>query len=79
MRNFISVLGSTGSIGLSVLTILKKKNSFTPYLFSANKNYDLICKQVRQFKPKYFLISDDKIFNKVKKNLNLVKLKSLIT
>ena len=75
MRNFISVLGSTGSIGLSVLTILKKKNSFTPYLFSANKNYDLICKQVRQFKPKYFLISDDKIFNKVKKKFKYSKTK----
>ena len=75
MRNFISVLGSTGSIGLSVLTILKKKNSFTPYLFSANKNYDLICKQVRQFKPKYFLISDDKIFNKVKKKFKFSKTK----
>ena len=75
MRNFISVLGSTGSIGSSVLKILKKKNSFTPYLFSANKNYDLICKQVRQFKPKYFLISDDKIFNKVKKKFKFSKTK----
>ena len=75
MKNFISVLGSTGSIGLSVLTILKKKNSFTPYLFSANKNYDLICKQVKQFKPKYFLISDDKIFNKVKKKFKYSKTK----
>ena len=75
MRNFISVLGSTGSIGLSVLTILKRENSFTPYLFSANKNYDLICKQVKQFKPKYFLISDDKIFNKVKKKFKYSKTK----
>ena len=75
MKNFISVLGSTGSIGLSVLTILKKKNSFTPYLFSANKNYDLICKQVKQFKPKYFLIYDDKIFNKVKKKFKYSKTK----
>ena len=67
MTNFITVLGSTGSIGLSVLTIIKKKKFFIPYLFSANKNYNLICKQIKQFKPKYFLIYNDKIYNKVKK------------
>ena len=75
MMNFISVLGSTGSIGLSVLTILKKEKSFTPYLFSANKNYNLICKQIKQFKPKYFLIYDDKIFNKIKKKFKYSKTK----
>ena len=75
MINFISVLGSTGSIGSSVLTILKKKKSFTPYLFSANKNYDLICKQIKQFKPKYFLIYNDKIFKKVKKKFKYSKTK----
>ena len=75
MKNFISVLGSTGSIGSSVLTILKKKRSFYPYLFSANKNYDLICKQIKQFKPKYFLIYNDKIFNKVKKKFRHSKTK----
>ena len=75
MKNFISVLGSTGSIGSSVLTILKKKNYFTPYLFSANKNYDLICEQIEQFKPKYFLIYNDKILNKVKKKFKYSKTK----
>ena len=75
MINFISVLGSTGSIGSSVLTILKKKKSFTPYLFSANKNYHLICKQIKQFKPKYFLIYNDEIFNKVKKKFKYSKTK----
>ena len=75
MINFISVLGSTGSIGSSVLTILKKKKSFTPYLFSANKNYDLICKQIKQFKPKYFLIYNEKVFNKVKKKFKYSKTK----
>ena len=75
MINFISILGSTGSIGSSVLTILKKNKSFTPYLFSANKNYHLICKQIKQFKPKYFLIYNDEIFNKVKKKFKYSKTK----
>ena len=40
MKKLISILGSTGSIGLSTLKIIdKKKNIFVPYLFSADKNY----------------------------------------
>ena len=68
MRKNISILGSTGSIGLSVLKIIdKKKNYFKINLLSANKNYKLICKQISKYKPKYFIINDPVILNKVKK------------
>ena len=68
MKKLISVLGSTGSIGLSTLKIIdKKKNYFKPYLFSANKNYKLICKQIKKYKPIFFFINDEKVFEKVKK------------
>ena len=68
MKKLISVLGSTGSIGLTTLKILdKKKNYFKPYLFSANKNYFLICKQIKKYKPIYFLVNDKKMYEKVKK------------
>ena len=62
MKKKISILGSTGSIGLTTLKIIdKKKNFFKPlYLLSANKNYKLICKQIKKYKPKYFLINDKK-------------------
>ena len=42
MKQKISILGSTGSIGLQSLDIISKnKNSFIIYLLSANKNlYD---------------------------------------
>ncbi len=70
MRKNISILGSTGSIGLSVLKIIdKKKNYFKINLLSANKNYKLICKQISKYKPKYFIINDPVIFNKVKKKI----------
>ena len=40
MKKLLSILGSTGSIGLTTLKIIdKKKNFFKPYIFSANKNY----------------------------------------
>ena len=59
MTKLFSILGSTGSIGLTTLKIInKKKNFFKPYIFSANKNYKEICKQIRLYKPKFFLINN---------------------
>ena len=43
MKKFISILGSTGSVGSSTLNIIDlKKGYFTPHIFSANKNYKYI-------------------------------------
>ena len=68
MKKLISILGSTGSIGLTTLRILDlKKNYFIPYLFSADKNYNLICKQINKYKPEIFLINNQKVYKKVKK------------
>ena len=63
MKKKISILGSTGSIGLSTLSIVdKKKNLFSISLLSANKNYNLILKQIKKYKPEYFVISNKSIF-----------------
>ena len=71
MKKLLSILGSTGSIGLTTLNIVdKKKNYFKPFLFSANKNYNLICKQIQKYKPKYFVINNPAVYQKVKKDLN---------
>ena len=65
---FFSILGSTGSVGVSSLKIIeKRKNIFKINLLSANKNYNLICHQIQKYKPSFFLIFDKKIFEKVKK------------
>ena len=81
MKKLISILGSTGSIGLTTLRILDlKKNYFIPYLFSADKNYNLICKQISKYKPVIFLINNQKVYEKVKKkfkNHNTKIIKSL--
>ena len=78
MKKLLSVLGSTGSIGLTTLNIVdKKKNYFKPFIFSANKNYKLICKQITKYRPNYFVINDYKVFKKVKKkfkNINNIKI-----
>tara|TARA_B110000211_G_scaffold231366_1_gene292838 strand:- start:10968 stop:12140 length:1173 start_codon:yes stop_codon:yes gene_type:complete len=67
MKKKVSILGSTGSIGLNSLRIFeKKKNLFSIYLLSANKNFKLICNQIKKFDPKIFIIKDFKTFKKVK-------------
>ncbi len=68
MRKLLSILGSTGSIGLTTLKIInKKKKFFKPYIFSANKNYKEICNQIRLYKPSYFLVNNELIYKKIKK------------
>ena len=67
MKKIISILGSTGSIGLSTLSIVDKKKKILRVNFlSANKNYRIICKQIIKYKPKYFIIKNKLIFNKIK-------------
>ena len=67
MKKIISILGSTGSVGLNALSIIeKRKNLFKFNLLSANKNYSLICKQIKKYNPSIFVISDKKIFTKIK-------------
>ena len=76
MKKIVSILGSTGSIGLNSLKILNtKKNLYSFNLFAADKNYNLICDQIKEFKPKVFLINNEKIFNKVKEKFKKKKIK----
>ena len=68
MKKTISILGSTGSIGTSLFKIIDKKTKyFKVNLLSANKKYNLICKQIKKYNPKYFIISDPNVYKKVKK------------
>ena len=76
MKKKIAILGSTGSIGTTSLNIFKKnKNKFDIILLAANRNYSLICKQIKVFKPKYYIISDELVFKKVKKKYKNNKIK----
>ena len=68
MKKDISILGSTGSIGLNTFKILSKKKIFFKInILAANKNYNLICKQIIKFKPKVFIINNYATYLKVKK------------
>ena len=68
MKKKIAILGSTGSIGSSLLNIIKRdKNKFKIVLLTANKNYKKILLQARLFNVKNLLISDKNIYNKLHK------------
>ena len=55
MKQTISILGSTGSVGLSTLKIIdKKKNLFKIEILSANQNFKLATKQIKKYKPRIF-------------------------
>ncbi len=74
MKKKISILGSTGSIGLSTLKIIdKNKNLFKINFLSADKNLRLISKQIIKYKPKYFIVKNYEVFNKIKKKFKSYK------
>ena len=76
MKKRIAILGSTGSIGKTSLNIFKNNpKKFEIVLLSANSNYKSICKQIKNFKPKYFIINNYKVFQKTKKKFFKKKIK----
>ena len=76
MKKKIAILGSTGSIGKSLINILKKdKNNFDIFLLTANKNLNELIKQVNIFKVKNIIISDYQTFLKAKKIFKNKKIK----
>ena len=64
----IAILGSTGSIGTTLINIIKKnKKDFKIELISANKNYKKLIKQAKYFNVKSLIITNQDSFLKAKK------------
>lgn len=60
MVNRISILGSTGSIGVQTLDVARNLNIKVEGL-AANKNIDLLEKQAREFYPKIVAVKDEEL------------------
>ena len=76
MKKLISILGSTGSIGISTLKIIdKNKKIFSINSLSANKNVKEASKQIKKYKPNYFIISNKDAYKKLKKRFKNNKTK----
>ena len=76
MKKKIAILGSTGSIGRTSLNIFQKNlKEFNITLLSANSNYSSINSQIKKYKPKYFIINNVNVFNKIKNRYKKKKIK----
>ena len=64
----IAILGSTGSIGKSLLNLLRKDKNKKIILLSANKNYRQLLKQAKEFNVKNIIILDKKKYYKLKED-----------
>ena len=76
MKKKIAILGSTGSIGKQTIDIIRKnKKNFKILLLTANRNHNLLAKQIKEFKVKNVIISDKKsclILKKKFKKINVL-------
>jgi 1-deoxy-D-xylulose-5-phosphate reductoisomerase len=64
----IVILGSTGSIGKNLISLIKKdKKNFEIKLLSTHTNLNLVVKQAIEFKVKHIIISNKKYFSIAKK------------
>jgi len=71
MKKKIAILGSTGSIGKTLINILKKDNkNIKIVLLTADKNYKELIKQAKIFNVKNLILTNKYSFLKLKKNKN---------
>ena len=76
MKKKIAILGSTGSIGRCLIDIIKRdKKNFEIVLLSADENYKELLKQAKFFKVKNLIITNQKSFNKIRKDKYAKKIK----
>ena len=75
MKKKIIILGSTGSIGKSLIQILEKdKKNFEILLLTANKNINTILLQAKKFHVKNIIITDPLRFLELKSKLKSKKI-----
>jgi len=71
VKKRISILGSTGSIGVNTLEVVSQlKDEFDIIYLSTNKNTDLLLKQIKKFNPKAVSVADETSSDKIKDQLN---------
>ena len=70
MKN-ITILGSTGSIGVNALNVIDNLNEdYKVFGLSAYKNIDTILAQIKKYKPEVVAVADLSPANSVKEKLN---------
>ena len=79
MKKNVVILGSTGSIGKTLIKILEKdKKNFKIVLLTAHKSHRTLLNQAKKFKVKNLIITDKKSYEILIKKLKILKLIFLI-
>jgi len=67
LKKKVAILGSTGSIGVNILNIIREFNEqFEVEAIAANRNIELIIEQVKEFQPKFVSIGTKEGYQKLK-------------
>ena len=68
---YISVLGSTGSIGTQTLEIVKElPKKFKVVALTAGRNINLLLHQINQFNPEFVAIEDETLLEELKRGID---------
>lgn len=71
----ISVLGSTGSIGVNTLDVVRQhRERFQIHSLVAGKNVDLLCSQIREFQPSVVVVADNSTLDRLNRELGSLSL-----
>jgi 1-deoxy-D-xylulose-5-phosphate reductoisomerase len=66
----ITVLGSTGSIGVSTLDVVRQnQDRFKIHALVAGKNLDVLCSQILEFRPNVVVVADDPTLDELRLRL----------
>ena len=75
----ISVLGSTGSIGVNALKVISaSRDRFTVNYLTAGRNLTLLIEQAKKFHPKAVAIADESQYRLLKENLSGTNIEILV-
>lgn len=69
MAEKITILGSTGSIGTQTLDVVREIGGIEVKALTANKNIDLLEKQIREFRPDMAAVMDEMLAEKLRQRL----------
>lgn len=68
----ITILGATGSIGQSTLSVIEQNSErYSVFALTANKSVELLSEQCRRFNPKYAVIGDECLASELRALLSL--------
>lgn len=66
----VTILGSTGSIGCNTLDVVRQqRDRFQVFALAAGRNLDLLCSQIREFRPKVVVVADPSTLDRLQRSL----------